>query len=948
MVADVKGNITIKPRRPDASLSSATQAMSPPPGVQKADGPFSTGTLIAIVLVGAGTLAAALALFFVWLSRRRGGAAHLHGRNRSVGNDNCYYDGSEGVIYVGSGGWHDTDTTTSSSTRPKKLYKKAGSSTTMTTMTSHSPGEMSPEVGTASVPVLPPLSFRRSSLMGSTLTGRDLAPLSSAPPDRVKRSSAWVRKTFRIDGDGLHGPKVATRQQNQQQKDASGKGETGEESTWRFGRDSWPLKNMVPTLPRLSVGPGANTGVGQPPTQEVDAGRIQMQQVRPTSLVQPPGQVVITADGWQPASSGMPGPYYAPEDIVNVGPVKASPRYSAASQQARMRHMSTESTLSDILRCAEVRLQEGEMTGVAKRNLRAWSPSKTPQSSRETLVAKPSYATIDGSTICQSCSQSFTESPIKLVPSQLGSAAQHRRQVSGSSVISEPDSLCDGGDVAPPSYDVPHGLTSPSRTKRMRELERLRAAAQSPCSSVSSALSTLYSEDEPQDGPPTEEKSGEKTDEAMNASAGDPFTSGSPSRSLPKNQQLTRFRQRQEKPPLFNLGVRTLSSSAVDKQPHSTEQGTLVKQDSPQRGLLFAPTLTAAAWPSKAFHPQVVAAMCPAPEQPAVVITSPSYASLGTPSLSGLSYLQETSQDERVVGKEGTPPHKLRAQASSPTLGNHFGGPDPDAPPLPLLSAALRSNLQAGRAAMSPSPLAGGSPIVRMLSNSSGSAYSQDTNDERSDHGTQAASSDSHRDETRSDTMIGRPLSNAGLAGTVALLRRMNSTTSAYSTASGHSAGGGGESDGSPTLPILRGGGFSPAQRRGGTHYYLGLGAHATKFGQRPPSSLGRGASQRMSIRAVGGDASGAPQLSEEDEEMGEDERTKGIVSVGDTGGSGGSKVTTPSKPVSSALERLGGTDLNSRDSLGLYDKDGFLISSPVREAQSSARTSMVQVGASD
>lgn len=77
--------------------------------------------------------------------------------------------------------------------------------------------------------------------------------------------------------------------------------------------------------------------------------------------------------------------------------------------------------------------------------------------------------------------------------------------------------------------------------------------------------------------------------------------------------------------------------------------------------------------------------------------------------------------------------------------------------------------------------------------------------------------------------------SGAGLGGTaekylvtstIAELRRMNSQLSSYSAVSSHPGGGGGGGNTleSPTIPQLRGGGFSPSARPVGTKNYLALG----------------------------------------------------------------------------------------------------------------------------
>ncbi len=86
-------------------------------------------------------------------------------------------------------------------------------------------------------------------------------------------------------------------------------------------------------------------------------------------------------------------------------------------------------------------------------------------------------------------------------------------------------------------------------------------------------------------------------------------------------------------------------------------------------------------------------------------------------------------------------------------------------------------------------------------------AFGQESN-RISFHRNSAAESLSMRRGSVRQAMAAKNVNRSSVASTIAELRRMNSTLSTYSHTSSHAGDGG-----SPTLPILRGGGFSPAHR---------------------------------------------------------------------------------------------------------------------------------------
>ncbi|ETS77188.1 hypothetical protein PFICI_11062 [Pestalotiopsis fici W106-1] len=195
------------------------------------------------------------------------------------------------------------------------------------------------------------------------------------------------------------------------------------------------------------------------------------------------------------------------------------------------------------------------------------------------------------------------------------------------------------------------------------------------------------------------------------------------------------------------------------------------------------------------------------------------------------------------------------------------------------------------------------------------------------------------------------------LAHTVAELRRMNSSVSAASGASSVATttttadDEGGRS--SPTLPAMRGGGFSPGKKTGGTRNYLAVGSPrrgAQQQQQRRPTSLvgavsagevmaveaprglglmRSGARSRRGTMLSGGnmgDFAGAAGRSLESRRTGNVLRE---VSGGNLGKPEGAKMDQEKQlgRLQVALAEVAGT---SSESLGLYDEKGFLKSSPM------------------
>lgn len=345
---------------------------------------------------------------------------------------------------------------------------------------------------------------------------------------RSRTSEAW------IDDDALHGPEVSPTKRSSAARKSRMK-------SWRASiRESWPLKTPSPTLPHLphfgahdgrqggaaghesvalfqynNKNYGATDGdrlvPNLPPPLGAAARQRGGQLSPPRQLPKPPSQALLAANastaglrpvgnlyGAGPAVSNSPRSrglsYYKYEDTDQ--PVKSSGSPRSKTERGvgvgtgvvgpRGRRPSADSTMTQILKDTEKRLQDGMVTGVATRNRSGSSPSKrTPG-----LGLGP-----DAVTVAMVRSRSRTPSPTKA--SRMPSS--HVRQGSQASFASEPDSL-----VADDSFLLPyHGLTSPSRSKASQQLSphRRRPSLVPSFASSASSLSTIPSETE--EGPLT-------------------------------------------------------------------------------------------------------------------------------------------------------------------------------------------------------------------------------------------------------------------------------------------------------------------------------------------------------------------------------------------------------------------------------------------------------------
>lgn len=373
---------------------------------------------------------------------------------------------------------------------------------------------------------------------GLNISGDDQAADLASSWHRRRTSEAW------IDDDALHGPEMSPTKP----KTAAAARRKSRMRSWRASiRESWPLKTPSPTLPHLphfgaldarqAAGGHENVALFQygknpdgsdgdrlvpnllPPLPLGSAAARQHggpQISPPRQLPKPPGQALLAANagtagvrpvgnlygvgspvgGGSPRSRGLS--YYKYEDTEQPVKGPGSPRSKAERGVGvgvgsgvagpRGRAPSADSTMSQILKDTERRLQDGTATGVAARNRSGSSPPRRAPA----LGLGP-----DAVTVAMVRSRSRTPSPTKASSrAQHGGAGapSHARQGSQASFASEPDSLF--GDPSPGL--LYHGLTSPSRSKPSQQLSphRRRPSLVPSFASSASSLSTIPSETE--------------------------------------------------------------------------------------------------------------------------------------------------------------------------------------------------------------------------------------------------------------------------------------------------------------------------------------------------------------------------------------------------------------------------------------------------------------------
>ncbi|KAK3351433.1 hypothetical protein B0H65DRAFT_457877 [Neurospora tetraspora] len=396
----------------------------------------------------------------------------------------------------------------------------------------------------------------------------------SSASERRMANSAW------IDEEALHGPEVSGLSNI---TDESGNGNDNENNGhrksllfgWRKGkgrdwiRESWPLKTRTPTVPRLDdyqelAGSQiqsqnqvqasdrraeqleTETMTGRLGIPSTDSGRRAVRSaygameggggggVLPVSLLlpEPPQPAIVRGQAGTGGGFVVQHRHTKSEPqrilrVTNPSPTTSSARPTpiprTQSTSTKNRQVSTESTLSDILRSTERRLQEGGTSGVSRRNratiaavsgphrglslhvAKRLEESRDPGLRRSESLKETRRTRTEHELPVISPSSSGLVAPLTLVPKSSG---QRQRPDSRESSSSEPDSL-----LAEPAYsEMPSGLTSPSRVSSIAgassvaetEIEMLLMTVDVPSNrnSMTSAasLSTIHSEDESSEG----------------------------------------------------------------------------------------------------------------------------------------------------------------------------------------------------------------------------------------------------------------------------------------------------------------------------------------------------------------------------------------------------------------------------------------------------------------
>ncbi|KAH8908649.1 hypothetical protein BR93DRAFT_957572 [Coniochaeta sp. PMI_546] len=850
---------------------------------------LSAGSLATIVVFGTIFFIGGVAFIGLYLARRRA-LSHSSNEQEVSSFDHSYNDVEDSIA-----------------TRRKKLQKKKKE----WPLTFEATEIMAPTHHTAP-PQIPPLFSKQSSF--SSFFGK-LSPTKS-----TKTTKSWKQTTW-IDEENLHGPKMSD------VRDVNGQ---------PFSRDSWPLYTFtpptMPTVTREHVHPYYR-GLYQQQQQtqaQMIAAQPYITSAGPRQLPLPPRPALVTSN-WVASTMGPAGGYYTLQDLVKNGralttnvpqklvPEKTTQNRSRSRSRSHSRHRpsrqsSTDSTLSEILKSTELRLAE---RSPSKTRPGPTSSKSGNTSSRETLLAKGDKPSDDTAScqLCRSCSASPTkqdpDQPPRPAPSAApghsrggsdSSAFGHKRGGSDSSAVSEPDSLIDNEFQM-----IPAGLTSPSRTPKSQGTPE-----QSPANSVSSGLPTLYSESEAEEdeGSPLKPTIYQRTTMRQPGPSedNDPFTSpaASPTRPTPSRELSQPASQRKATfGSELQSGKDTVSPTAL--QSHYASQLQEAASSSPAQRSQPAAYLN--------LLPLDLYQLCTPPRQTAVktpTIVSPdpntmidsihpkkrmtgifgtaSSPASSPPPVPSFPLTAASNSQPPTKQKAYPPPHTLKPKGSSPTLGSYTShsspaasndasssSPSPKGPrPCPAAAAAdppSPTPHSARRQTLLSTPVRGPSIRLRAPSNTSqsSSVYSQD-----------AASS-------------------PPVVSTVAALRRMNS---AVSNASGTSNAS--DTSAAAQSPVLPGGGLNRfGSGRGSVAAGVRRGRHRrAKAGSRNYLGLLEVGKRGSKLDVVVWD------------EKGRDKENKKEGGGGQEEGKG-----TPRKKEWR----------DSKDSLGLYDEDGFLISSPVR-----------------
>lgn len=689
----------------------------------------------------------------------------------------------------------------------------------------------------------------------------------SAPPSR-HRSKSWIEE------DKFHGPKI-----NRINRES-----------W-FCRDSW--FGRVPTLPSLEL-------------DDAEKGQVEHEMLR---------QSVTTEITVSQTVQMLP---VAKQDDLARGRIRVP-------AQAHMRPSITDSELRGILWNTEQRLRTGSKSASPTKTPRSSpvkaSPSKTPKSYKSVASSVRTDGTVR--------IQRITSSPSKRATIHMQLPYTSSRQASFSSVGSADNSFI---AEATQELEQPGGLSSPSKGKgqqwqrddnKLPEEERSRSKSLD--SDHSSTLSTLYSVGEP------EEKRSEPSEN-------DPFIEKDPARNSSwEGKPLFGPRSLKRRP------YTTITSSSPTK---NTERQSHFRGTSVSTQAVGGPSLSIILQPPPP-EQDYAEERTPRGERIALAFpVSDSATSMVTPSvttatsdgeedslLGGSMRIRDTPKLEWLPPRNraslilnpvspSTVPSSPYDEGDMMSLLLSSGGPTLPEPPL----HTSHVDEDVLPTPLSPIPQRILSQQVRQISDTtkSSSNYEADTS---SDPGAVSTGSPSKRSTIRS---LRDPPPHGSVGSAIVELRRMNSMVSSYSVTSLTSTVPT-END-SPTLPILRGGGFATASTRSSRHNYLNLGTSPPKLRVSRVRSSARSNHPGLGIEIREDELDESPpNPSSSSIPMARRDLPQGLREGRRSSGNQGRASMVEGRPKLGTVGELRAEmQRKSAESVGLYDKEGFLRSSPM------------------
>ncbi|OTB05182.1 hypothetical protein M426DRAFT_260938 [Hypoxylon sp. CI-4A] len=725
------------------------------------------------------------------------------------------------------------------------------------------------------------------------------------------------RKTSWIDEDALHGPTITSPQRTKQKHKRKvswfdgGLGRSLSRLSTRSG-----MGEKSPTLPYTEGGRGEHkfttpaASPGERGSQEL-AHAMQASRYASTPQQSPQRHQQQTYTSPQksygPSSnpsptSGSNNPSQSPPDIVQnpryrdrvsfqaaqrlAGTARlpapiSIPQQGGQPQRQPLHHSVTDTGLTEILRMTAERLQDGNRSerrqtlmipytprrmvigetqfglgpGIELRDLSYYEPEEegdvSPAKSHRSAPATLSYAELEGSTPTHQSPQRHAKTP---------GHSRHISHISQVSIISEADSL-----VASKRESIPEvrtALSSPSRNPRSAEPSPSpQAMHQQPPpgrpfsdgSTMSSALSTLYSMEEASiRSPPADESQTETPKRAPEKvrAAFDVLTGKSNPRADGDVSPKTKLRfDDEEVPPPLRIRRGTLGGiTSTLPTPRPTSNQNTRSLDPAKRKSSFAihamngndDPFYAVATPQNPAHITPVSSptrrmVMPSPR---TILNSPSNLKRApSPAVSeaGLSSVYDSytyNHDlpmETGDGSNNTTTASEPSPAKSTNNSNNSSKPrtgresrlsfrNPETQPKTKTKTPPQPNSSPKQQHQQPTPKLPGSPIIpRRGMPSDSSFYSQE-----SDTVPALRSSNSNSNSnTSTSTQLQRSARSVRMSNTITELRRMNSQ---ISTVSSSAASVSMSMATSPTLPVMRGGGFSPGRHGGGGRNYLALG----------------------------------------------------------------------------------------------------------------------------